>query len=174
MAKCLSNSYIDEGQSASFGVTGGFQKNRDRTHREFFCVELWGNGPNLWKLGIHATVLTGERGLPCGFEPLFGKVPWRREWHPTPVFLPGESHGRRTLPAKERCLGHPGSPHGTRSPARSHRRQGTCPWGPRLLAPSGQSTLRVTPSPVAPRTGCCGVSFRDHVKLKYQGKTSQW
>ena len=97
MAKCLSNSYIDEGQSASFGVTGGFQKNRDRTHREFFCVELWGNGPNLWKLGIHATVLTGERGLPCGFEPLFGKVPWRREWHPTPVFLPGESHGQRSL-----------------------------------------------------------------------------
>ena len=26
-----------------------------------------------------------------------GKIPWRREWHPTPVFLPGESHGRRSL-----------------------------------------------------------------------------
>ena len=23
--------------------------------------------------------------------------PWRRGWEPTPVFLPGESHGRRTL-----------------------------------------------------------------------------
>ena len=23
--------------------------------------------------------------------------PWRREWQPTPVFLPGESHGRRSL-----------------------------------------------------------------------------
>ena len=22
---------------------------------------------------------------------------WRRQWHPTPVFLPGESHGRRSL-----------------------------------------------------------------------------
>ena len=22
---------------------------------------------------------------------------WRRKWHPTPVFLPGESHGRRSL-----------------------------------------------------------------------------
>ena len=22
------------------------------------------------------------------------KIPWRREWQPTPVFLPGESHGR--------------------------------------------------------------------------------
>ena len=26
-----------------------------------------------------------------------GKIPWRREWQPTPVFLPGESHGQRTL-----------------------------------------------------------------------------
>ena len=23
--------------------------------------------------------------------------PWRRKWHPTPVFLPGESHGQRSL-----------------------------------------------------------------------------
>ena len=26
-----------------------------------------------------------------------GKIPWRRAWPPTPVFLPGESHGRRSL-----------------------------------------------------------------------------
>ena len=26
-----------------------------------------------------------------------GKIPWRRAWQPTPVFLPGESHGQRTL-----------------------------------------------------------------------------
>ena len=25
------------------------------------------------------------------------KVPWRRRWQPTPVFLPGESHGQRSL-----------------------------------------------------------------------------
>ena len=24
-------------------------------------------------------------------------TPWRREWQPTPVFLPGESHGQRSL-----------------------------------------------------------------------------
>ena len=24
-------------------------------------------------------------------------IPWRREWQPTPVFLPGESHGQRSL-----------------------------------------------------------------------------
>ena len=25
------------------------------------------------------------------------KVPWRRKWQPTPVFLPGKSHGQRSL-----------------------------------------------------------------------------
>ena len=28
-----------------------------------------------------------------GFDPWVGKIPWRREWQPTPVFWPGEFHG---------------------------------------------------------------------------------
>ena len=32
-----------------------------------------------------------------GFSPWVGKIPWRRKWQPTPVFLPGESHGQRSL-----------------------------------------------------------------------------
>ena len=32
-----------------------------------------------------------------GFDPWVGKFPWRRKWQPTPVFLPGESHGWRSL-----------------------------------------------------------------------------
>ena len=32
-----------------------------------------------------------------GFHPWVGKIPWRRAWQPTPVFLPGESHGQRSL-----------------------------------------------------------------------------
>ena len=32
-----------------------------------------------------------------GFNPWVGKIPWRRGWQPTPVFLPGESHGQRGL-----------------------------------------------------------------------------
>jgi len=31
------------------------------------------------------------------FNPWVGKIPWRRAWQPTPVFLPGESHGQRHL-----------------------------------------------------------------------------
>ena len=31
------------------------------------------------------------------FNPLVVKIPWRRKWQPTPVFLPGKSHGQRSL-----------------------------------------------------------------------------
>ena len=34
---------------------------------------------------------------PPGFDPWVGKMPWRRNWQPTPVSLPGESHGQRSL-----------------------------------------------------------------------------
>ena len=32
-----------------------------------------------------------------GFNPCVRKIPWRRAWQPTPVFLPRESHGQRSL-----------------------------------------------------------------------------
>ena len=38
--------------------------------------------------------------LQCGrprFDPWVTKIPWRREWHPTPVFLPGKSPGWGSL-----------------------------------------------------------------------------
>ena len=30
-------------------------------------------------------------------DPWVGKIPWRRAWQPTPVFLPAEPHGQRSL-----------------------------------------------------------------------------
>ena len=32
-----------------------------------------------------------------GSNPWIGTILWRRKWQPTPVFLPGESHGQRSL-----------------------------------------------------------------------------
>ena len=55
---------------------------------------------------------TGQHGLPwwlsseesaclqcrrLGFSPWVGKIAWRRKWQSTPVFLPGKSHGQRSL-----------------------------------------------------------------------------
>ena len=44
-----------------------------------------------------------ERACQCrrrrkwGFDPWVRKIPCRKKWQPTPVFLPGESHGQRSL-----------------------------------------------------------------------------
>ena len=32
-------------------------------------------------------------------QSLAQKIPWRMKWEPTPVFLPGEFHGQRSLEA---------------------------------------------------------------------------
>ena len=34
-----------------------------------------------------------------------GRFPWRRKWQPSPVFLPGESHGQRSLAGVGHDLG---------------------------------------------------------------------
>ena len=39
-----------------------------------------------WKKDLHIS--------PFGFP---SSIPWRRQWHPTPAHLPGNSHGRRSL-----------------------------------------------------------------------------
>ena len=38
-----------------------------------------------------------------GFDPWVRKIPWRRKWQPTPVFLPGESCGQRSLVGYSPC-----------------------------------------------------------------------
>ena len=38
-----------------------------------------------------------RRKRPGGFNPWVGTISWRRKWQPAPVFLPGESHGQRSL-----------------------------------------------------------------------------
>ena len=55
--------------------------------------------------GLHFTmgaslVTQMVKNLQCrrpGFNPWVRKIPWRREWLPTPVFLPGELHGQWSL-----------------------------------------------------------------------------
>ena len=44
-----------------------------------------------------ATVHGKAKNLPATQETQVGKIPWRREWLPTPVFWPGESHGQGSL-----------------------------------------------------------------------------
>ena len=44
------------------------------------------------------------------FDPWVGKIPWRRKWQPTPVFLPAKSNGQRS-PVGYSPWGHKGVRH---------------------------------------------------------------
>jgi len=37
------------------------------------------------------------KNLPAMWETWVPSLGWRREWQPTPVFMPGESHGQKIL-----------------------------------------------------------------------------
>ena len=60
-----------------------------------------------------------RRGRRCGFYPLIRKIPWRRKWQPSPVFLPGKSHGQRTRVGYS-LWGHKRAGHG---PSAKHQQQ---------------------------------------------------
>ena len=61
------------------------------------------------KLGFPGGTCGKESTCQCrrcqklGFNPWVGKIPWRRKWQPTPVFLPGESYGWRSLAGYSPC-----------------------------------------------------------------------
>ena len=51
---------------------------------------MGGNGASQVALVVkNLPAMQETRG--CGFDPQVGKIPWRRAWQPTTVFLPGES-----------------------------------------------------------------------------------
>ena len=85
--------------------------------------KTWEAGRSIWHQMHLCTPLKGlprwlsgeESAWQCrrhGFNPRVEKVPWRRKWLPTPVFLPGEFHEQRRL-------------------------VGYSPWGPRELGMTG-------------------------------------
>ena len=86
-----------------------------------FCVEYLGGFPR-WLSGKESACQCSIRKR-CRFDTWVGKIPWRRKWCPTPVFLPGKSHGQRSLA---------GYVHGvTRVSydwATGHRHHGGQPW----------------------------------------------
>ena len=51
----------------------------------------------LWASLVAQTAKNAPAGQGPGIDPWVGKIPWRREWQLTPVFLPGEFHGQRNL-----------------------------------------------------------------------------
>ena len=78
------------------------------TTHPFPLLEEWcihhSSKPHVLPPKLYLGLLWWLRGLSVclecrrpGFDPWVGKIPWRRKWQPTPVLLPGESHGGRSL-----------------------------------------------------------------------------
>ena len=63
-----------------------------------FILFLWMSIVYIWSFPGDSVV---KNQLPkagdSGFDPWVRNIPWRRNWRPTPVFLPGKSHGLRSL-----------------------------------------------------------------------------
>ena len=62
------------------------------TPLQYFCLENPMDG-GAWKAAVHG-VAEGRTQLS---DFTFTFMHWRRQWQPTPVFLPGESHGQGSL-----------------------------------------------------------------------------
>ena len=53
--------------------------------------------PNI--MGFPGSSVVKNPPANAGFNPWVRKIPWRRKWQLTPVFLPGKSPGQRSLQA---------------------------------------------------------------------------
>ena len=61
----------------------------------FFTTEPPSKQLPRWRHGKESARQCRGRKRP-GFNPWVRKIPWSREWQPSPVFLPGKFHGQRT------------------------------------------------------------------------------
>ena len=56
----------------------------------------WPTNTNRWH-SVKESACQCRECKGCGFDPWMGKIPWRRKWQPTQVFLPGKVHGQMSL-----------------------------------------------------------------------------
>ena len=81
---------------------GFSRKVTGRVHDKLFssCKWPWNKVIHVEELGLPCGLRQERSCLQCrrpGFNPWLGKSPWKRERQLTPVFLPGEFHGQRSL-----------------------------------------------------------------------------
>ena len=88
------------------------------------------------------------RDMRSGFDPWVGKISWKRKYQPTPVFLPGESYGQRSLASYS-------------------------PWGLKELGTTEATSLQLHTemggsgdSKIAQHRGCISVLVSDNLTLE--------
>ena len=83
------------------------EKNPERPSLSYLCYETARGTSDRSKvdtqMGFPGGTSGKEPACQCrrqkrrGFKPWVREIPWRRAWQPTPVFLPGETRGQRSL-----------------------------------------------------------------------------
>ena len=90
--------------SGGFPGTSGKEPTGQCKRHEMQVLSLCQESPLEKGMATYSSILAWSRGSPgerhgnlLQYSCLVRRVPWRRAWQPTPVFLPGDSHGQRSL-----------------------------------------------------------------------------
>ena len=119
----LSSSFTLSSSSAYCSVSGKHSMLKCVFSRHEYSVlfEMWADRGQAEGISDHSAALCSSNSTQCSimayvgkecknewiyvymqrrgprFNPWAEKIPWRRQWQTSPVFLPGESHGQRSL-----------------------------------------------------------------------------
>ena len=69
-------------------------------YHEVYIITIYSLQVAIYTYGLLQWLNGKESTCQCRrpvFNSWVGKIPWRGRWQPTPVFLPGECHGQRSL-----------------------------------------------------------------------------
>ena len=91
--KYLSSGFLPQSTSVLYMWCEEFYKSLIQPILLFYCHLLYLiTRASLWLNGKEYICLQCRR---CGFDPWVGKIPFKKKWQPTPVFLPCNSHGQK-------------------------------------------------------------------------------
>ena len=99
--KCQGQPYLPLGHNTDNLQGTWISKSLNRNHLGWSIKDHWSSFAGKF-LHIPWAFLVAQPVRIClqcrrpGFDPWVGKIPWRRNWQSTPVFLPGEFHGQRS------------------------------------------------------------------------------
>ena len=74
-------------------VCANTQKQNQKKKYQILALVPSQEGLPWWLMGKESSCQCKRHG----FDPWVKKIPWRGKWQPSPVFLPGKSHGQRSL-----------------------------------------------------------------------------
>ena len=95
LLKCVFLTWLNH-RTEDWLLLRSVQNNAKRMWKQLIAASVVKNGLPRW-CSIKDSACQCRRCKRTGFSPWVRKIPWRRKWQPTPVFLPEKFHGQRSL-----------------------------------------------------------------------------